>query len=51
MRLTKNGVTYELANPVQVAAFIAAGYVEPEPEPEPAEEKPKRTRKTTSKAE
>ena len=53
MRLTKDGVTYELTNPVQIAAFVAAGYVEPEqPEqPEPAEEKPKRTRKTTSKAE
>lgn len=56
MRLIKDGVVFDLVDPMKIAAFKAAGYIEEQPEPEPAEEKPaeekpKRTRKTTSKAE
>lgn len=53
MRLIKDGVVFDLVDPMKIAAFIAAGYIEEQPEPEQPEPeaKPKRTRKTTSKAE
>lgn len=59
MRLIKDGVVFDLVDPMKIAAFKAAGYIEePEPEPEQPEPeqpepeaKPKRTRKTTTKAE
>lgn len=45
-RLERDGVTYDLTNPMQVAAFKAAGFAEVvEVEAAPEDEKPKRSRK------
>ena len=53
-RLERNGVTYEISNPVQVAAFKAAGYVEVAEVEQAAEQteadKPKRSRKAAKQA-
>lgn len=43
----KDGETWQLRDPVHVAAFLAKGFKIVEPEAEPAEEKP--ARKTKAK--
>ena len=48
MTLTKNGITYILTDPTQIAAFLGAGWEPEKPDKEiPADEPDERPRRTT----